>query len=247
MLLGSITAQSTSIIENLDKIIDAFGLTVETIIAILNANAPSALNEALGANLVWAVTIQPIDIQNNPAQPVPPQGIPTATAADPAAANTIIARLQQELRDWKRLNALWIVPIAVTLFVLWTAYREMNRITELHEANIEKVLSDEIARAAARSDRFDEQHTTMLQRQETALKESADAIRAVLVDEIKHAASRSDYFDQQQVLLLQRYENLSKDSSEAIKALVQKTDACCKPADCDKLKDRCQKAKDSKN
>jgi hypothetical protein len=94
------------------------------------------------------------------------------------------------------------------------------------------VQTDEIERVGVRSDRFDQQHALLLQRQENILKESTDSIRALLTDEIKRAGARSEYFDQQQVLLLQRYENLSRESTEIVKALIQKSDGCCKPSGC---------------
>jgi len=59
----------TTVIEHLDWVIDAFGLTLDTVTAILSANAPGALNNALGINnLNWGVTVHLPNIQGPPQQ-----------------------------------------------------------------------------------------------------------------------------------------------------------------------------------
>jgi hypothetical protein len=223
----------TTVIEHLDGVVDAFGLTLDTVTAILSANAPGALNDALGVNLSWDVTVQPPNIQGPPQQATEPQA-----ATERQRASGLFARFSGEAFMWKLLNALYIVPIIIALFVLISTYREMNERIASYDRDLLKVKTDEIARTAARSDRFDEQYVSLLQRHEAALKENADAIRGVLSDELKRVAARLDYFDQQQVLLLQRYENISKESYETIKALAQKPDS--KP-----VKDSSQKSDDS--
>jgi hypothetical protein len=242
---GSIDIKTA--IEHLDQIIDAFGMTVDMVTAILSVNAPGALNSALGfEGLEWAITFPVVDIRSPPPRPA---------GVESEGARGLLSRFSGPAFAWKLLNALWILPIVVALFVLITTYQEMNRRISSYDKDLLKVQTDEIARVGARSDRFDEQHALMLQRQENILKESTDSIRSILADEVKRAGVRADYLDQQQVLLLQRYENLSKENSEIIKALIQKPDSCCKPCSCgcrgekDRSKDtegKCQNSADSK-
>jgi hypothetical protein len=236
---GSIEIQT--IIEHLDQVIEVFGITAEIATAILSASAPGALNDALGIEGIgWNATVLDANIQT-----------PTRPAAVPAGqgATGLLGRLFNPAFAWKLLNALWILPIVVSLLVLIAAYREMDRINGARDRAMSRVFTDEVNRVAARSDRFDEQHAALLQRHENVLKDTTEVIRTILADEVKRVAARSDYFDQQQSLLLRRYESLSKESTEVIKALLQKPDACCKSCDCDckKPKDRCQKSGDSKS
>lgn len=233
-----------TVLEHFDQIIDAFSISVDLVTAILSLNAPGALNAALGHEGVeWQVTVPVVDI-GNPSSPPPPQQ-PTDVPSKGLAG--LLARLTNPAFAWKLLNALYIVPIAIALFVFISTYREMKDRISAYDTDLLKVKTDEIARASARSDNFDKQHELSLQRQENILKEGTDSIRAVLTDEIKRASARAEYFDQQQAVLLQRYESLSRENTEIIKTLIQKSDACCKPCcDCKNAKDRCQKSSDSK-
>ncbi|WP_298872761.1 hypothetical protein [uncultured Bradyrhizobium sp.] len=228
-----------TLIDHADELIDAFGMTVDAFTAVLSSCAPGALYDVLGDNhrLSWQVEIPDRNL---------PDDAPDDEAKGPLGR--WFGRFSSPTFVWRLLNALWILPILVSLTVLILAYREMNRITELHDADRAKLLSDEIARVAARSDRFDERQDRLLQRHENALKDTTEAIRTILSDEIKRVAARSDYFDQQQAVLLQRYENQSRETTEILKTLIQKSDACCKSCDGDsrKPKDRCRKSLDAK-
>jgi hypothetical protein len=232
---GSIDIKT--VIENLDQILDAFALTAAMVTTILSANAPGALSDAIAyEGIAWDVELSNVNIQAPP---------PQQPAQPGSRMSRLFTAISSPLFLWQVLNALWILPIVVSLLVLIFAYREFNRITEARDTIRSNMISDEIGRADALYKRFDEKHAQLLQAQEKMLKESSDAIRAILSQEIERTAARSSFFDQQQGLLLQRYENLFKENSEIIKALIQKPDSCCVP-DCKKPKDRCQKSSDSK-
>jgi hypothetical protein len=245
---GSIEIKT--IIDNLDEVIRAFGLTVDIVTAALMLTSPDALNAVLDTpSLEWAAAIPAMSIPSSVPQPTPsPNPSPMPTDTGNTQSPGALSRFSSPTFVWKLLNAMWVLPILVALTVLVLAYREMNRITELHDTDRSKLLADEIGRVAARSDRFSEQHALLLQRQENVLKETTETLKTILSDEVKRVAARSDYYDQQQVLLLQRYESLSKETSEIIKTLIQQPDSCCKACDCgcNKPKDPCQKANGTK-
>ena len=227
---GSIEIKT--IIENLDQIIVAFGLTADIVTTLLAVSGPDALNAALGfTGVAWDVDVS------------------SANILAPANGSNNERGIGKYLTDpgvvWRVLNALWILPILVSLVVLVLAYREMVRITELRDNVHSGVIAKEIDRADALYERFEKKHESLLESEANILRRSADAIRTILEDQIKRTAARSDYFDQQHVALLRRYENISKESSETIKTLIQQPAGCC-DCNCKKPKDRCQKSASSK-
>ena len=228
---GSIEVKT--IIENLDQVIVAFGLTADIVTTLLAANAPDALNAALGyPGIAWNIDVLAANI-------------PASANGNSNLEKGIGKYLTDPTVVWRVLNALWILPIVVSLVVLILAYREMVRITELRDTVQSGVIANETARANALYERFERKHELLLESQSNILRGSADAIRTILEDQIKRTAARSDYFDQQHVALLQRYENLSNESRDVIKTLIQKPNSCC-DCDCTKPRDRCQKSANSK-
>jgi hypothetical protein len=236
-----------TVVENLDKVSEPFGIAFDAITAVLAASAPGALNLSLShlyeqpLRLPWEIEGEAVG-DRGPS--TPPQGTaPEGPAAERRGFWALVSSNDFALR---LVNALYIIPILTALYVFISANVEMNKRIASYDHDLLAVKTDEIARAAARTSLLDAQEKDRRERLETIYKENADAIRGILSDELKRAAARSDYFDQQQVLLLQRYENLSKDSSETIKALVQKSGSR-PPAGEDKpSKDAPPKSPDSK-
>jgi hypothetical protein len=227
---GSIEIKT--IIENLDQIIVAFGLTADIVTTLLAASGPDALNAALGfSGVAWDVNVSAANI------PAPGNGNNQEKGIGKYFTDPKVV--------WRVLNALWILPILVSLVVLVLAYREMVRITELRDKVHSEAIAHEIGRANALYERFEKKHELLLESEANIFRRSADAIRTILEDQIKRTAARSDYFDQQHVALLQRYENISKESSDTIKTLIQQPDSCC-DCNCKKPQDRCQKSANSK-
>ncbi|MGY4174728.1 hypothetical protein ACVIHH_000019 [Bradyrhizobium sp. USDA 4518] len=178
---GSIEIKT--VIDNLDQIISAFGLSVDIVTAILMATSPEALNAVLGIpGMEWSVAISAMSIPGTAPQPSPSSNNPSRTPASTSSTESPgpLSRFTSPTFVWKLLNALWVLPILVSLLVLTLAYREMNRITELHDADRSKVLAEEIARVAARSDHFDQQQTILLQRYETLSRENTEVLKVLI-------------------------------------------------------------------